>query len=62
VDSTTKLVPPAKSRQSRSVEDVFGGPMEATCQLVKLKSEGDGKEEELVANSDYKGYCEIVIV
>ena len=58
---TRKLVPPAKSRGVLVVASV-DQELEVTSQFVEFEGEGNGKEEELVADCDEEGDGEVVIV
>ena len=52
IASTTKLVPPAKSRIQISTMWTHSYNGRRTCELVKFERKGDGKEEELVGYGD----------
>lgn len=59
---TTKFVPPAKSGGLISTILLKLDAEELTGKLVKFETESNGKEEQLVGNSDEQRYCKIVIV
>ena len=66
IASTTKLVPPAKSRleiqrvliEMKTIQD----QERVTGQLIELERKGDCKEEELVSNGDEQSDCKVVII
>ena len=60
--STTKLVPPAKSRRVSGVGIETTGLRENTRKFVELETESDSEEEQLIADRDQERYGQVVVV